>query len=66
MLAVLKLARGLNKNKKAVFQRTRIPKNISFLKVRCHLANTENNSHTKRKKKIQKAEEILVDLEKLN
>lgn len=66
MLAVLKLTKGLNKNKKAVFQRTRISENIPFLKVCCHLANTENNGHTNRKKEIQKACEILLDFEKLN
>lgn len=50
MLAILKLAKELSKMKKVVFQRTRIWHTTSFLKVRCHLANTENNIHTKRKK----------------
>lgn len=66
MLAVLKLIKGLNKNKKAVFQRTRISENTPFLKVRCHLANTENNDQTNKKQKIEKACEIFLYFEKLN
>lgn len=51
MLALLKLAKELSKMKKVVFQRTRIWHTPSFLKVRCHLANAENNVHTKTKKR---------------